>query len=233
VDSTKILDSGHYDFLDFGCSNGGSLKYGLEVMGAKRGIGIDLDERKVQSTRAAGYEAICADAAALVSNVGAVSFALMFHFLEHLPGQRTATSCIRSACLAARDFVLIRQPWFDSDAWLFANGLKLYWSDWHGHSNKMGLLEFQRAIRDANVPCRYRLYGRKPIRTSDAAAVHPVGAPKDQQKYQAELHGTKPSIEIGSPTFHEVACIILRSEHLSFPDVEKYLNDSMLLFEAP
>ena len=51
----------NFDFCDFGCSKGSSIKFGVDVLGGRRGLGIDIDKRKVESSIKAGYEAIISD----------------------------------------------------------------------------------------------------------------------------------------------------------------------------
>lgn len=123
IDSQAIV---HADFLDFGCSSGSSIKFAKERFGAERGVGIDIDPVKVAKTRDLGFEAIEADASALKLPPKSVSFCIMSHFLEHLPGLRVAQKCISSACRVSRDFVYIKPPWFDADFDLWKLGYKVY-----------------------------------------------------------------------------------------------------------
>lgn len=37
-----------YDFLDFGCSQGASLRFGVNTLRGTRGIGFDIDPQKVE-----------------------------------------------------------------------------------------------------------------------------------------------------------------------------------------
>ena len=37
------IDLAPYDFVDFGCSSGGSIKFAMERLGGVNGIGVDLD----------------------------------------------------------------------------------------------------------------------------------------------------------------------------------------------
>lgn len=228
------IASGAYDFIDFGCSKGNSLKFGFERLGAVRGIGLDKDPRKVEATRSLGYEAVELDIAALQAYKNSVSFVLMFHFLEHLPGYRVARSCIVSGLAAARDYVFIKQPWFDSDSWLFDQGVKFYWSDWRGHDYCMDRLQLMRAIRDSGVSCRYRMYGRRPVTTTDDLAIHPLASPFDQHAYNRALHGPKPVVDVTVPTYYELQCLLLLSDRYSFSDLEGNLDGGAenVLFEG-
>jgi len=228
------LLSGGFDFVDFGCSTGNSLQLGFDSFGAKRGIGLDIDQRKVDQTIERGYEALCLDVTKLDKHDDIVSFAILSHFLEHLPGYRMARKCITAAMAASRDFVLIKQPWFDSDGYLFGQGLKFFWSDWRGHDFAINRLEMYRAIRDSGINCSLRFYGRRPITNSSDLAIHPYSAPFDQHAYNEEKHGTKNIVDIPIPTYYELQCVVLLSDTYKFSDIEAHLNGGQenILFEA-
>ena len=57
-------------------------------------------------------------------------------------------SFVEKACSISKDFVFIQQPYFDADSYLFKKGLKLFWSDWRGHPNRMTSLDFNLLLRD-------------------------------------------------------------------------------------
>lgn len=101
---------GVYDYLDFGCSEGGSLSFARDVLGGRRGLGLDIDPQKVAKARSAGFEALQMDVTALQAYPNCTSFVTMTHFLEHLPGYHLAKKCVLSGITAARDFVVFRQP---------------------------------------------------------------------------------------------------------------------------
>ena len=105
-------------------------------------MSLDINPKKVAAARAAGFDAKVADLTKLdPEDIGTVRFVIMSHFLEHLPDCKAAQACIESACGIAEKFVIIRQPYFDADGYLFSLGLKLYWSDWAGHPYHMSSLE--------------------------------------------------------------------------------------------
>ena len=80
---SRAIDISQYDFLDFGCSTGGSMRFGQQRLGGKRGLGIDIDEQKVAATRMAGYDAECVDLTDPKRFSGKVRFTILSHFLEH------------------------------------------------------------------------------------------------------------------------------------------------------
>lgn len=199
LEPSAPVDLKGYDFLDFGCSAGGSLDWAKNRFGGRRGLGIDRNAGKVAAARAAGYEVVEADAARLDQFSGKVRFSTMVHFLEHLPSIEAARTVVATAMSVSRDFLYIRQPWFDSDGDLMRRGLKLYWSHWLGHPLPMSSLQawaLFEELRAANRCARFAIYGRSPIRTSDDAAVLPLSAPRDSHHYEPKRDGPKPSVSL-------------------------------------
>jgi hypothetical protein len=60
ADPAPPVDLKGFDFVDFGCSAGGSIVWAARKFGGRRGLGVDI-------------------------NPGKVRFATMIDFLEHLP----------------------------------------------------------------------------------------------------------------------------------------------------
>lgn len=202
------LRSGVYDFIDFGCSKGGSMSFAMTRLGAGRGLGIDIDARKVEQTRALGFDAVEYDLTGLGRLPDAVSFCILSHFLEHLPGFSAAKRSIDAAITASRDFVLIRHPWFDADTELFLRGLKFYWSDWHGHTHHMRAFDLYRAVSRNEKVSEVRLLGRDRVTGSGHHTILPLSAGLDRHKYDAERDGPKPDVAFDFPAFRETVCLV-------------------------
>ena len=207
TDQAFLLDD--FDYIDFGCSKGGSLLYGREVLGGNRGVGLDISSDKVKRTQQSGFAAIEMDVTDLSMTPNCTQFVTMIDFLEHLPNITEAEKCIQAACEAATDFVFIRQPWFDSDGYLFKNGLKLYWSDWTVHPNAMTSLELFAALRKLKQSSRWRMYARSPISNSVHEAVHPLSSDPDQHAYDPAVHPEKLILNFNEPVFSQIGAIIL------------------------
>ena len=199
-----------YDFFDFGCSTGGNITFTARVMPGLRGLGIDIDPAKISAALENGHHAVVYDILKL-PNRPLVEFVTMSHFLEHLPGIDLARRMIGKAVSVSREFVFVRQPWFDSDGELMRHGLKFYWSHWHGHRNKMTTLDFHSILKDELDKGRiagFSLYGRGPIAHSRSPALLPLGAPVDQHDYQAALHGPKEQRELPFTAYREIVARI-------------------------
>ena len=155
-----------------------------------------------------------------------VRFVMLCHVLEHLPGLKASELALLNAIRAAREFVYISQPWFDTDGYLFRKGLKVYWSDWHGHPNRMTTLDFHcilEPLRKRNLIVGYRMFARDEIKNSRDPAIHPLASPRNQHGYDDTIHPPKPkrSIKFKEPVFSEIQILI---------DVQA--NDSLAGFRA-
>lgn len=204
------MNPSDYDFLDFGCSGGANIRYMKKIVPSIRGLGIDIDQKKVDLCRSNGFDAINFDILKL-DQKRIVNFVTMSHFLEHLPNVNVAEKMIRKGIFVAREFVFIRQPWFDSDGALLLNDLKFYWSDWRGHANKMTSLDFYLILRrafDLNVISGFDIYARGRVSLSSDSSIIPLSAPSDQHHFDASLHGEKnEEIKIDPTAFKEIVII--------------------------
>jgi len=238
VDFKAALKSGDYDFVDFGCSTGGSLILGKEMFGAKRGLGVDIDPKKVAKTREAGFDAMQADITKIGLSRHKVRFTILSHFLEHIPDMKLATYCIQSAALISKNFIYIQQPYFDADPYLFRHGLKLFWSDWHGHPNRMTSLEFftfLRTLRGKGYVKDFAIYGYREIKDSQDTVVHPVESPEDQSSFDPKKHPQKKkkTIKFAFPIFHEIRVIAIMPESdETLDDVLGQVKISDILYDS-
>lgn len=233
MDLLEALKSRTYDQLDFGCSAGGALVFGKDTLGAKRGLGLDISPAKVAKANASGFEAQELDVTTVGDYPDAVSFVTLFHFLEHLPSYDLAKRCIHAAHAAARDFVFIRQPWFDSDGELFKLGYKCYWSDWRGHPLPVSVLNLHKMIDAIGPDVDYRIYGRKRIRSTMDPAILPLSAAPDSSYYNDDEHAKKENLPIRGDAFYESAAIIKLSSKVSYKTLESTMNPEILFRSKP
>jgi hypothetical protein len=185
------------DFIDLGASNGGSLRYCQNRFGG-RGVGIDIDPGKVARARAAGFDVVCADAANL-RLVDGVDYVSAMDFFEHLPSLAETRAILRSALLAARDFVFIRHPSFENEAYLREHGLCQYWHDWSGHPNHVTVADWCALFAELAVPA-YAVEHVGRIEHSSHESILPVGH-RNQHQYDQDLHGPKPDVAFSKPVW--------------------------------
>ena len=191
------VDWSQYDFVDFGCSRGGSIDYCQRRFSARKGLGIDLDPDKVRAARDAGYDAFVADARKVPKNTG-VRFVSMLDFLEHLPSLDVVEQIIAVAADAAEDFLFIRHPSFEGEGYLAALGLRQYWWHWSGHTVHICISDYCQIFDRCGLR-QYFIRYRGPILDSHHPTILTVDAPINQGEFDPAVHPSKPDIEFSEP----------------------------------
>lgn len=224
-----------YDFADFGCSEGGSFRKATEWFGGGRGIGLDIDPKKVERARKEGFDAAVCDITQLTAQESAVRFVIASHFLEHLPSRQEVVRCLRSACRLASDFVYIECPYFDADGFLFQHGLKMYWSHWRGHTCHLTTLEMfnvLRELKEDGLLHRFAVYANGPILSSDDSCIHALESDIDQHQWDAGKHPPKPLVKFDRPVFKETKALIGLSNNDVFEATERRFRWSAKLYDS-
>jgi SAM-dependent methyltransferase len=188
----RSIDWALYDFVDIGCSAGGSLQHAAKRFGAERGIGIDINPEKVAAARERGLHAVAADIAD-VGGRGVVRFATMMQTLEHLPDLDAVHAVLARAAELATDFLYIHHPSFEDEHYLLARDLRLYYHNWSGHPCHALCADFFDIFERLGL-MQYHVRPLQPIEDSSHPAVLPVSAPKNQHEYDESIHGAKPEL---------------------------------------
>lgn len=195
------VDLGDYDFLDFGTGDGASLRRAAELFGG-RGLGIDIDRKKIARAQERGDDIVYGDITALPRRK-TVRYVFMDNFLEHLPDYDLVQTMLDVAAAVAEEFVYVRHPSFEDEAYLASVGLKQYWHDWSGHPSHLVLPEFAAMFKKVGlgpVDVEY-LY---PASDSSDSSILPLDAPQDQHEYDATAHGDKPHIDFPRPVYRQI-----------------------------
>ena len=229
----QFVARGGYDFFDFGCGAGRSIAWAQRKLGGRKGLGIDKSPAKLEAARAAGFDAVDLDILEM-PRAKMVRFTLMRHFLEHLPHVDLAGKILWRACQVSREFVLVAQPYFDADGLLAQQGLKLYWSHWGAHPNRMTSLDFYRCLahlKERGIIRHFAIHFRGPIHSSDDVCVHPLASPRDQHDYDPAKHPAKPSVSFKYPIFREIV-VIVGIESRPDPEIARRIKAGAAFYEA-
>jgi len=187
------LAAGEFAFVDGGCGAGGSLAYCERLFRKGRGLGFDASAGKIALAVAAGQVVCRADLATVELPERSVYFVSLLDFLEHLPDLARTREILANMARVARDFLFIRHPGFEDIEYLARLGLKLDWTDWHGHTNMMTIAELDRLIRELGFPAP-TIVAQKPILDSSHRSIVPLSAPRDTVGYDPARHGPKPEV---------------------------------------
>lgn len=195
-----------YDFLDFGCSQGASLRFGVNTLRGTRGIGFDIDPQKIEEANEllkneeefqGEHIVICQDVLKIKYTpltAHKFRFTTCIHFLEHLPGIREAKQVMFNAIKLSSKFVYITEPNFDSDVNLFKQGFKTHYSDWTSHTNHMTSNIFFNILFDfykIGYIEDFIIFYITPIKDSSDPIIHPLNSPKNEQLFDKDAHPAK------------------------------------------
>jgi hypothetical protein len=208
--SVEALDWSLYDFIDLGCSSGGSLRYCRDRMHVRGGVGVDIDPEKVAHARSAGLDAAVGDATDLRIE-DRVRFVSMMDFLEHLPGIDTVAAVLQSAARAATDFLFIRHPSFEGEEYLAELGLRQYWWDWSGHKAHIQVADYCRIFDRLGLQHTIRYLG--PVTDSSHDSIHAIDAIdphgwSNQGRHDPSLHPPKPYVRFARPLWRSQEILV-------------------------
>ena len=212
-----------YDFLDIGSSKGGSIEFAMNKLGGKRGLGIDIRGGNVEQVRRRGYDCLHGDIAEMTFPANSVRFAVLNHVLEHM-ALYAVHKTVRCATEVATDFVYIRGPYFDADAFLKSHGLKFYWSDWHGHTCHVTTSLIRAVLVGLDLK-EFVILGRTRVDNSQDGSIHPLASPIDQHEYVPGTHPPKPTIRFNPPLYREIVCVVRLRDIPNWPDILKLHQD--------
>lgn len=206
-----LLASGVVDFVDLGSGGGRSYEYVRRTTGLKVGVSLDLSPAKVTECRQVNDLSFVYDIRDVPYSFGAVSAAFMLNVLQQIPVEKSVLQVVQNALVASRDYVMIRQPFFDHDAALARLGLRSYWSDWSTHLSPMDLPFLSGLARRCGPFAeRLRVFGIDRIDDSESPFILPLAAPPEQDRYSQSLHGEKPEARFDFPSYREALVIIER-----------------------
>ena len=209
----RLLTSNLIEFLDLGCGAGASYEYVRRHTDMRVGLSLDLSTDKIVQCRKVNDLAFAFDVARLPTAPRSVSSAFCMHFLEHVEDGATVFQIIEGALVACRDFLVVRQPYFDHDEALAALGCKTYWSDWSGHRTRLTRAMIDKLsvqLKTKRILDEVSIYGIDRIDHTSHSSILPLRAPPDQHDYDPAKHGAKPRTAIGGDCFREILAIFRR-----------------------
>lgn len=227
MDLAARLSAGEYGVLDIGCSSGGSLEF-AERKFKLAAAGIDIDAAKIEKARAAGRNVWLHNLFETPLPAQSVSYAMLFHVLEHLDTFDSIARLVRLAAGCSRDAVLIRTPNFDLDGLLARRGLKFYFADWSGHKFHVTSLDYVRIINQIAGGGRMtaaRIYGSQ-RRHGPFTDLIPLEAPVNTQRTGTQAYPPVDVDQLPFPVYSETTVILCFGETglARLPELERALG---------
>ena len=207
LDILEEVNIDDFDFLDFGASKGGMIEEAKVRLGGRRGLGVDIDSRKVHKMRTLGYDCLQADFTDLKLPEKSVRFVTMSHTLEHLPDLVSVETAIANASRIARDFLFIQGPFFDADDYLTTLGVRMFYSNWRGHSCHFRVSDLEDILHKLGL-VEYVIYARRPVVDSSDPSIQSLDCAPDQFQFVEGVHPPKPFVVFARPIFQEFAAYV-------------------------
>ena len=204
-----MIDLNEFEFIDFGCGNGGSSILASSRFGGK-GFGIDIDQTKLKEGIAKGQTCVYGDILNFEFPEKCVRYAVSYHVLEHLPNISAVTKALQKMVTTAKEFVHILIPYFDADEYLATLGYTMCWSTWHGHPMRINSEYFKAVLPYMGVK-NFTISGvtngvfKPEIVDTTHRVIYPISAGKDClcDGYKEEKYGKKEFIIFDRPVHAE------------------------------
>ena len=120
----------HFDFIDLGAKHGSMRNYARKHFNGMWGLHFELNPDCIAEMEKNEIPCVHADVTNLDLPENCVDFVISTHTIEHLPSRKHVKRMIESSKKAAKDFIYITWPSFDSEEYLRENGfLKLRTTD--------------------------------------------------------------------------------------------------------
>lgn len=206
-----LLASGVVDFLDLGSGGGRSYEHVRRTTELKVGVSLDVAREKVIECRRVNDLSFVYDIRDVPYSFGAVSAAFMLNVLQQVAAEKAVLQVVQNALVASRDYVMIRQPFFDHDAALAERGFRSYWGDWSTQHSRMDVPFLAGLARRCGPFAeRLRVFGIDRISDSMSPHILPLAAPPEQEGYDEAQHGGKTEVVFDFPSYREAMVIIER-----------------------
>ena len=218
----------HFDFVNFGAKNGGMEEYCRKNFGSHRGLHFEIEEECVKTMEEKGISCVQADITNLTLPENCVDFVIATGTIEHLMNLESVKKMIEVSIIAAKDFIYLTWPWFDSDEYLKSLGLTLFPSTWDGHTTHVTISDLRNILDELSVEGTFMAWPLIP--NSSSESISPIGAINPELGGTAEYgnlgpykskYGPKPMVNFTEPVYYESVCFIsLRDSQKSRQSLE-------------
>lgn len=180
------------DFIDIGCSNGGSYKYIKNKYNYENGLAIDIDIRKVNNALKNNIPAVKLDATQMnIFNDNACKLISIMHTLEHLPNTEIIEAVLKESIRVASNTIYITGPMY-YQSYLSSMGFQFYWSNWTGHTCMIEpdtIINIMKKLGKNNYKLNF--YEKHKIIDSNNNCIHSIHGLIDRHHYDENIDPPK------------------------------------------
>jgi hypothetical protein len=198
-----------YDCLDIGADIN-SLQWARDLLGVKRPLGLNIEEKRLNSMVEAGEHCININAFDIPNNLS-FEYIVMSHFLEHLESEARVFEILSRSMSIARNGIFIAGPHFESDTYIRNFGVKFVWGDWIDHRSRFSVSTFIPFLAH-KMPGRVTLSLGFPAYDSQADNIVALTERSDIDSYIKDAAVCKPEIKFPRPAFQEFVAFVDCSE---------------------
>jgi len=198
-----------FDFVNLGAKNGSMDDYAQKIFNGQRGLHFEINDDCVK-----------------VMTDNCVDFIISTHTIEHLMNLRAVKKMIEISVNAAKDFVYLTWPWFDTDDYLKDLGFIPFPSTWDIHTCHVTISDLKNILRDLSLEGTFLAWPR--ILDSGSDYILPIDYPRNIGRlhhYKPE-YGNKQIVNFTRPVYHESVCFIplrdSKKTNESFKFIEQY-----------
>ena len=213
-----------FDFVDLGAKNGNMEKYAQETFGAQRGLHFEINDECVKTMEEKGISCVQADVTNLILPENCVDFVISTGTIEHLMDLDAIKKMIEISVNAAKDFVYLTWPWFDTDDYLKDLGLIPFPSTWDIHTCHVTISDLKNILKELSFEGIFMAWPR--ILDSESDCILPIDYPRNMGElhhYKSE-YGTKSIVNFTQPVYHESVCFIVLRDSQKTKDSIKYIR---------
>ena len=213
-----------FDFVDLGAQNGKMEGYAQRTFNAQRGLHFEIDDECIKTMEEKGISCVQADVTNLTLPENCVDFVIATGTIEHLMDLDAVKKMIEMSVIAAKDFVYLTWPWFDSDDYLKELGLIPFPSTWDIHSCHVSISDLKNILKELSLEGKCMAWPR--ILDSRSDWILPIDYPRNMGElhhYKPE-YGTKPIVNFTQPVYNESVCFIPLRDSQKTKDSIKFIR---------
>ena len=171
-----------------------------------------------------GISCVQADVTNLILPENCVDFVISTGTIEHLMDLDAVKKMVEISVNAAKDFVYLTWPWFDTDDYLKDLGLIPFPSTWDIHTCHVTISDLKDILKELSLEGLFMAWPR--ILDSRSDCILPIDYPRNMGElhhYKPE-YGTKPIVNFNRPVYHESVCFIVLQDSQKTKDSIKYIR---------
>jgi hypothetical protein len=201
----------HFDFIDLGAKHGSMRNYARDSFNGRSGLHFELNPDCIAEMEKDDIPCVQADVTNLDLPENCVDFVISTHTIEHLPSREHVKKMMESSKKAAKDFIYITWPSFDSEDYLKENGFLKHFSTDISHTYHITSTEFAEILDELNL--EYVMKGW-PVHPDSN---HPTINWLDESRERVDIHFDRTVCE-------ENVCLIKIRDSVKYQDALEFLH---------